>query len=186
MPGEDQEVFAPPEPVGHEPRKDYNAVLEYYITGAEDELDLVGMVAYALYKRQKRDWIVQYRAEHHSNRPSPLEIAAVTSNYMTPDLRETLRNRASDLLGVYANSYVESLEPEIRLDAVNTETLRQAREIEASIKAQSGFWQQVGTGLIATGIWTLLVTGIIVAAAIFGSDFIDAWRAFFPATHIPQ
>lgn len=155
--------------------KDYNAVLEHYVDDSSDELDLVGMVAYALYKRQKRDWIIKYRTENSGKKPDLNEIQAVTSSYVTDDLRDTLRNRASDILSSYADTYVEAMEPAIRTEALNHEMLRQARDIEQSIKNQSNFWPQIWAGIVATAIWTLLVTGLIVAATTFGSDIISAW-----------
>lgn len=159
--------------------RDYNRVLEYHVEEqSPDELDLVGLIAYSLYKRQKRDWLVKHRSSHSGRLPSAEAVAAVTSSYLTEDLRNTLRNRASDLLSSYADTYVEALEPGIRVDAITSETLRQARDIELSLKNRSNFWSQVGTGLVATVIWTLLVTGLIVTASLFGSDIMDAWNAF--------
>lgn len=157
--------------------KDYNAVLEYYVKEENGEIDLVGLIAYALYKRHKRDWIIRHRSGHANSKPSATEVEAVVASYLTDEMRNTLRERASDLLSNYAETYVEAVEPDITARAVNNETLRQARAIEQSIVQNSGFWRQVGTGLISTAIWTLLVTVLVIAALFFGSDLIDAWRA---------
>ena len=164
---------------GAEGERDYNRVLEYYADDdGTDDIDFVGLIAYALYKRQKRDWIIKHRDQHGGRKPSNSEIAAVTTSYLTDDLKNTLRARASDLLSGYADTYVQALEPTIRIDALNSEMLRQAKDIETSIKNQSNFWSQVGTGLVATVIWTLLVTGLVLTASLFGSDIIDAVSAF--------
>lgn len=162
-----------------EPR-DYNKVLEAYVDESGDSLDIPGLVAYALYKRQKRDWIVGYRLQNDGRLPSDEEVRAVTSGYLNHDLRETLRQRASDILSDYAEVYVQALEPQIRQEALAGEMLRQARDIERSITEKSGLWRQVGTGLIATGLWTLLVTALVLAALSFGSDIVDMWRVVVP------
>lgn len=175
MQGSDEQQGANAQNVSEE--KDYNAVLEYYVRDENEDLDLVGLLAYGLYKRHKRDWIIEHRAKHNKTKPVDIEVQAVVANFMTADMRNTLRERASDLLSSYAETYVEAVEPDIRAQAVNNETLRQAREIEQSIKENSSFWQQVGTGLIATAIWTLLVTVLVIAGLFFGSDLIDAWHS---------
>ncbi len=159
-------------------KSDYNKVLEYYVEDlGSDELDLVGIVAYGLYKRQKRDWIVQYKTQNTGRKPSSQEIAAVTSSYLTEDLKNTLRNRASDILSGYADTYVQAVDPQIRIDALNSESLRQARDIESSIKNQSTFWSQVWVGIVSTAIWTLFITAIALTVAFFGSDILDAIKS---------
>jgi len=70
------------------------AVLEFYIEGEDD---LIGLLAYALYERQKRDFIVSHRKRNAGRSPNDAEIAAVTSNYLSADLRNTLRDRASQI-----------------------------------------------------------------------------------------
>lgn len=153
----------------------YNRVLEHYVGADADRIDLVGMVAYALYKRQKRDWLVLHRRQHGGREPSADETAALTRAYMTEDLRLTLYERATDMLGDYARTFVEAAEPKIREDAIASEALRQARDIERSITQESGFAKQVATGLVATALWTLLVLALVLTSLVFGSDLVDAW-----------
>lgn len=154
----------------------YNKILEFYVESQDGDLDIVGLIAYSLYKRQKRDWIVKHRLENDGNRPTSEEIDAVTNTYLTEDLRETLRDRATNFLTTYAEAYVEALTPEIREDALADEQVRQAQSIETEIKNNAGFWRQVWTGLIATIIWTGILSIIIAAAWLFGSDVLDGWQ----------
>jgi hypothetical protein len=154
---------------------DYNRVLEYYIEDlGSDDLDLVGIVAYGLYKRQKRDWIVQYKSNHNGERPSDAEIGAVTSSYLTADLKNTLRNRAADILSGYADTYVEAMEPQIRIEAVNSETLRQARDIETALKNQSSVGTQIVVGIASAAAWSIIVFIIALVVVVFGSDVMSA------------
>jgi hypothetical protein len=147
---------------------DYNRVFEFYVDQSEsDETDLDGLIAYALYKRLKRDWIIQFQKTNR-RKPSDGETAAVTQTYMTDEMRNTLRQRAADILTGYADTYVQAAEPHIRERAISDETLRQARAIERSVVGRDALWRQVTAGLIATVIWT----GVVVVLAIAAGDLL--------------
>ncbi|MBB4190997.1 hypothetical protein GGE45_002323 [Rhizobium aethiopicum] len=154
------------------------AVLEFYIEGEDD---LIGLLAYALYERQKRDFVVSYRKRNAGRSPNEAELAAVSSNYLSTDLRNTLRDRASQILSSYAETYVEAMEPDIRLAAVNSDALRRVREIETSVKKRLGFWRQVRAGFIVTFLLLLLLSAAAIAAVFFRSDIVDAWNALMAA-----
>ncbi|WP_349358818.1 hypothetical protein [Stappia sp.] len=160
----------------------YNKVFEFYAEDTDNDIDLVGFVAYALYKRQKRDWILKHLEDKH-RRPTDEEISAVITSYLTDDMRRTLRDRASDLLSQYAEEYVSALEPSIRENAVNSESLVRVREIKEEIARQTGFWQQVKTGLAASVIWTGILIVVLAGAALFGTDLSEAWRTLNPSTN---
>ncbi|MBX5000517.1 hypothetical protein [Rhizobium lentis] len=155
------------------------AVLEFYIEGEDD---LIGLLAYALYERQKRDFVVSYRKRNAGRSPNEAELAAVSSNYFSTDLRNTLRDRASHILSSYAETYVEAMEPEIRLAAVNSDALRRVREIETSVKRRLGFWRQVRAGFTVGLLLLLLLAAAAIAAVFFRSDIVDAWNALTLST----
>ncbi|MFC5756520.1 hypothetical protein [Rhizobium sp. GCM10022189] len=150
------------------------AVLEFYIEGEDD---LIGLLAYALYERQKRDFVVSYRKRNAGRSPNETEIAAVTSNYLSADLRNTLRDRASQILSSYAETYVEAMEPQIQLVATNSAALQQARDIEKTVRKSTGFWRQVRVGFTISLLLVLLFAAITIAAVFFRSDIVDAWNA---------
>ncbi|MBY5736981.1 hypothetical protein U8P76_00220 [Rhizobium johnstonii] len=155
------------------------AVLEFYIEGEDD---LIGLLAYALYERQKRDFVLSHRKRNAGRSPDEAELAAVNSNYLSTDLRNTLRDRASQILSSYAETYVEAMEPQIRLTAVNSDALRQVRNIEKSIKRRLGFWRQVRAGFAVTLLLLLLFGAAAIAAVFFQSDIVDAWNALMVPT----
>ncbi|MBY5532788.1 hypothetical protein HFO42_02440 [Rhizobium leguminosarum] len=155
------------------------AVLEFYIEGEDD---LIGLLAYALYERQKRDFVLSHRKRNAGRSPDEAELAAVNSNYLSTDLRNTLRDRASQILSSYAETYVEAMEPQIRLTAVNSDALRQVRNIEKSIKRRLGFWRQVRAGFAVTLLLLLLFGAAAIAAVFFRSDIVDAWNALMVPT----
>ncbi|EJC68764.1 hypothetical protein OLZ32_34280 [Rhizobium sp. 1AS11] len=157
------------------------AVLEFYIEGEDD---LIGLLAYALYERQKRDFVLSHRKRNAGRSPDEAELAAVNSNYLSTDLRNTLRDRASQILSSYAETYVEAMEPQIRLTAVNSDALRQVRNIEKSIKRRLGFWRQVRAGFAVTLLLLLLFGAAAIAAVFFQSDIVDAWKALMVPTSL--
>lgn len=149
------------------------SVLDFYIEGEDD---LVGLLAYGLYERQKRDWIIGHRRRNSGRTPTEAELAAVTSNYLSQDLRNTLRDRAVQILSSYAETYVEAIEPQIRVSTLSSEALRQARDMEATMRKRSGFWRQLWLGF---AVALLVVIALIAAAAgavLFGPDIVEALR----------
>ena len=158
--------------------RDYNAVLEHYVQDDGKTLDLVGMLAYALYKKQKREWIIKHRLEHGGEQPSAEALSAITSHYMTDDMHRTLRERASDILSGYAETYVDAVTSDIRENALAVETLRQAQSIEQAIVQKSSFWSQVWTGIAASFISAGIIALVLLAAKASGSPILDA---LFPA-----
>ncbi|MBY5366361.1 hypothetical protein HFO91_04760 [Rhizobium leguminosarum] len=155
------------------------AVLEFYIEGEDD---LIGLLAYALYERQKRDFVLSHRKRNAGRSPDDAELAAVNSNYLSTDLRNTLRDRASQILSSYAETYVEAMEPQIQLSAVNSDALRQVRNIEKAMKRRLGFWRQVRAGFAVTLLLLLLFGAAAIAAVFFRSDIVDAWNALMVPT----
>lgn len=149
------------------------SVLEYYI---ESDDDLVGLLAYALYEKQKRDWMIAYRRRNSGRTPGEAEIAAVTSNYLSADLRSTLRDRAAQVLSSYAETYVQALESQIRISAISSEALRQARDLEDNVRRRNGFWRQVRVGFAVTALVALLFVAAMVTAVLFGPDIVEALR----------
>ena len=150
------------------------SVLEFYVDGDDD---LIGLLAYGLYERQKRDWVVSHRRRHSGRNPSETELAAVTSNYLSADMRTTLRDRAAHVLSGYAETYVEALEPQIRISTLSSETLRQARELEDSVRKRVGFWRQVRSGFVVALLLTLVFAAMLVGAILFGADIVEAVRS---------
>lgn len=147
------------------------SVLDFYVEGEDD---LIGLLAYGLYERQKRDWVISHRRRNSGRNPSQEEIAAVTSNYLSHDLRNTLRERAAHILAGYAETYVEAMEPDIRLATLNGEILRQARDLEESAKRGSSFWRHVRVAFFAVLFLAIVVVAVGLGAMIFGADIVDA------------
>ncbi len=44
------------------------SVLDFYVEGEDD---LIGLLAYGLYERQKRDWVISHRRRNSGRNPKP-------------------------------------------------------------------------------------------------------------------
>src|SRR3546814_15750943 len=57
--------------------REYNRIFEMLVTASDD---LVGLVAYALYKRHKRDWLLALRSKRE---PTPEDAQAFLTTVVT-------------------------------------------------------------------------------------------------------
>lgn len=76
-----------------EPR--YNPIFEKLVEDEKTQ-DLVGLVAYGLYKNGKRNWVIRYR-ENHGKAPGNVELDAYVEHLGDEEL-ERLRTEAEGLM----------------------------------------------------------------------------------------
>lgn len=148
----------------------YNRVFETYVASEED---LVGLVAYALYKHRKRDWIVETK---QSAGAKALDAAALDHFERQMTLAQTVRDfreRAENALATYAEEYVDAQTPRIREEAISKEIF-DARE---GIRRSQHFWRQIFQSLIVSVVTAAVLVLLVIAAHIFGIDPIDGLRA---------
>src|SRR3546814_19506040 len=74
--------------------------------------DLVGLVAYALYKRHKRDWLLALRSKRE---PTPEDAEAFLTTVVTS--LDSYRERARVALVEYGSGYVEDARPQTAIEA---------------------------------------------------------------------
>jgi len=140
--------------------------------------DLVGMVAYACYKRQKREAIKAYE-EGHDHLPDTEVVHHFHLTLSTPYAMAAYRERAEALMQNWATRMQVRIEEEVNQ--------RLARSFEARLcsavdRAQPGFWKTVGYGalssvVVAVGVMTFafLAAGSVVR---FADAFARRTRAF--------
>jgi len=139
------------------PGPSYNPIYEKLVIDSEQESpDLQGLVAYALYKRAKRNWAAKH---FHNRKPSPSELDSYV-NAWTEDRLHGLQQEAASALAEFATSIVAQQEPEI---------LRKA--------LRGSFLRDVGTSIVAAFLYTLILIGIAVSLALAGIDLISILRS---------
>lgn len=118
-----------------------------YSRFVRNSADLEGAIAYALYKADKKDFIV-----HHDLAPEDPQV----KNYHTRLGQETiqaLRLRAKNLLSEYTSSVVVEAEERAQakiLDAIgSTQTL---------LKRRTSFWSAVMSSVVGTIAFALILT----------------------------
>jgi hypothetical protein len=123
------------------------------------------MVAYALYKRQKREWA---RTIHETtgNEPTLEQDEQFALSVSTPSALERFRQGANDMLVAFANQVVEDERPNIETEAVH----KRVETAVISIKRANGFWRQILFNLLASAVTISVLVTLIIAAKIFGID----------------
>ncbi len=81
-------------PTAEQPADARNPVFELLVQG---ETDITGLLAYGLYKQNKRDWLIAHRAREGRD-PSPSELDAYILGESIPRRIATYRRLAEDML----------------------------------------------------------------------------------------
>ncbi|MEG3662092.1 hypothetical protein [Celeribacter halophilus] len=139
------------------------------LLAGDDNEDIEGLVAYALYKRHKRSWATNFR-EKHNRAPSSDEERGFAESNATEDQLERYRMDAQDILIGFANSFVEDEKPVIEKNAISAELL----EASQSIKASASFVSLLKVGVASTLITSALLALLAFGTQYFGIDLVDA------------
>jgi hypothetical protein len=152
-------------PATAEPR--YNRIYEKLVT-AED--DVAGMIAYALYKQSKREWLRNFEAEHRA-RPSPSDIDAYVLAYTKYEF-ERLRSQADSILSAYAAVVIDAETPSLREEIITSHVMKQVSQTLLDVKRQGSLLRQFITGAFLALGYTILLFGIAVALKFAGIDLL--------------
>lgn len=116
------------------------------------------MVAYSLYKIRKREWATEfYRRE--SRKPDNDELTSYIRTW-TPSLIKGTKSEAANIVASFAASIVEQNTASIREDAL-----------------RGTFWSGVWKNIFASGLYTLILVGLVVIGQISGVDLMSIWTA---------
>lgn len=144
---------------GPEAPKGHNPVFESLVG---DGSNLVGMIAYSIYKKCKREWIVQ-------NNPTPDRIADYHET-ITPTALELYKNEAESRLAGFAESIMQTSADSFRREGANNEIVKAVKasnvETIGEVKRQQNFWKNLGVNLAGSLVFAfaLFLFGLIVFA----------------------
>lgn len=97
---------------------DYNPIFEKLVDGDHDqESELVGIIAYGLYKQAKREWSADIRDDKERG-PSGAELEAYVASWTTSRI-EGLRTEAAEILASFSGLVIENERPNILKDALH-------------------------------------------------------------------
>ncbi|HSP23935.1 MAG TPA: hypothetical protein VLQ65_02045 [Saliniramus sp.] len=136
----------------------YNPIYERLVDDPVDDHEIVGLIAYALYKRAKREWAARIRSRHGRG-PSSTELSDYVETW-TPSRLSSLRAEAASALAGYANYVIVSEEPRILKDAL-----------------RGTFWPSILRSMVAAAIYTLALIALAIIAARAGVDLLGILRS---------
>ena len=152
-----------------EDRGEYNRAYEALV--AEDD-DVTGLIAYAIYKQDKRDFLVRWR-EQHGAPPSADEVKAFATTVLGPGQRQRYRVAARTILDAYASTVLDAEKPLIAREAV----ARRIEEAAERVETAAVWWRQIPTGVIAALLYTVLLICIVFALRFAGIDLLSVLQA---------
>lgn len=139
------------------PSGNYSRIFERLVRDADD---LVGLVAYGLYKQSKRDWIIRFYEENGS-RPGQADLENHYKYFSAPADLERFRSEAEKMMLSFAEVIVDDRQPEIEDAVRNREFLTTKNEIIQEIRERTSFWGSVTANMVAWGL-SLAVTIAII------------------------
>lgn len=120
----------------------------------EDENDLIGLIAYGLYKQHKIEFIKSYKSQHPEDEPTDEDCEAFAIASCTEIQLNQYRDSAENLL---QRLTLEAAREEI--DVFEGDMLRQYQEeIRNAVKeVQPKWWHSVLWSLLASFVFSLIV-----------------------------
>lgn len=107
-----------------------------------DDNDMLGMVAYALYKRQKFEFIENFR-QKHGEEPAAADFSAFNDLISSELQLKSYLNEAWALTEYFSDSLLEKHKAELEMNAYKT------------LKAKSSFWFGVWQGVVASFVFVI-------------------------------
>lgn len=156
-----------------------------YIQIVEDENDMIGHIAYSLYKTEKINFIKTFKENHQNKLPTEaeLDLFHIASKGHIPALRIQAEQLLSNFTGIALNESIAEIETKLLVEQKKSLT-----EIILPIIPQKakGPWDGFFMAVLVKGTQTLVVA-IIIFLVIFGAssknDFWSAVRKMLPETH---
>lgn len=121
----------------------------------KDETDLIGLVAYSLYKSHKIAFLAQQH-DRTGKRATQEEVDTFCSVYNTAPQVEMLRDRASDLLEVMTGALLQ--------DAVQHINSEYDKKLVAELKEGQGWWKSLGQGVVGNFVFAGLLALLLFIA----------------------
>ncbi len=90
----------------------------------QDDPDFVGMVAYALYKKQKIEWIKQFASQNGGREPSEQELGPFHDLSNMQSMIDGYRNQAVDLLDEFLDFALADKVEQIRQELMKEASLQ--------------------------------------------------------------
>ena len=161
---QDEPHYAPFSPEARRPmtviRK--NRVFDHLIEGDDD---VIGLIAYSLYKKDKRDWLIAWTNQNGAE-PTAEQMAVFVDAQTTLTQRERYRNAARQVIDAYASVAVDLEKPAIIRGALVGRAEEAARKVETA----SRWPRRLLSGFIGGALALLVLVGVIAILIAAGVD----------------
>ncbi|SOE00287.1 hypothetical protein [Caenispirillum bisanense] len=170
----------------------YNRMFERLVE-AGDEPRLTGLLAYALYKERKRDWMIRFRGEKGRD-PTPQEVEDYVFS-VGPHELEDFRDAARRMVGEAAESYLAGSEDALRaqiadevfaghaaaavtrlsdageaaVTAVADEHRRLATTLSGALEGLGNIWRQLGMSILGAFAYSFVLLVLFLVIRIWGT-----------------
>jgi hypothetical protein len=118
--------------------------------------DLIGLIAYALYKKDKRDFYIGW-IEQHGGPPQADHVRAFSASVLTLGQQLRYRTAARDMIDAYAKTVSDAEKPLIEKGAVTERFEQAARRVEESVR----WYRQIPAGIVAGIIFAVVVIAVV-------------------------
>ncbi len=156
---------------------DFNPFFQTLVLSTDPEHTdrLIGMLAYANYKRVKCDWVQSFRTKH-KRYPKREDRQAFIDAHNQPLGLDSLRSGAASMLYEFAEAYaeqvIETKRTELRKDAVADLLSTHKTDLEVVIKRHTGKMASFLLSLLSNLVFTaLLIVLVFVARNEYGELF---------------
>lgn len=136
------------------PAPNHNRLFEKFVDEAQDRSQVLGFIAYGIYKTSKREWCVNFTRDNN-RAPTAQELAQYHSTW-TPQLIQSVETEAAQILAEYGERIVSEAEPKILRSAL-----------------KGNFWRDVGTSVFAAFVYTVLLIAIALILRFSGIDLLS-------------
>ena len=130
-----------------------NLVYDHLVEGDDD---VIGLITYSLYKKDKRDWIIAWRSQHGTD-PAPDQVEAFVAAQMTFAQRDRYRTAARQVLDAYASVAVEMEKPLIVREGIAGRVDDAVKRVESSGR----WWRQFPAALLGGMLATAILVGAV-------------------------
>ena len=132
-----------------------------------DERDVIGHIAYSLYKKEKSEFIDKYKKDNQKE-PTEKDLEKFTNSSSVPSRIESLREKATKVLEMFTNKLLEEDLKQMREDVrkeqkdIQKDVLKDMlpQALKDNFKWWPGIWQSVAGAFI----FALIVAGITFIA----------------------
>lgn len=132
-----------------------------HLIGSEE--DVVGLLAYALYKQEKRDWLATWKAQNNAP-PGPEHLNGFISANLTQGQRQRYRNAARQVLETYVATHYDGA-PAVGPDDHATDRLWTALQ---RLDTGPGWLRSLATGALGATIAVVVLAVAMLAFRLEG------------------